>query len=143
RGANLGQVSWAEGPACSHESKPMALDVHMYKTFMESLLLCYKHSHYERFPMARRARDRYAAPVRLNDRLANSQTKPRVALGVSPGFVAAIKAFEDVREVRRGDALAGVGDFDASQPVLNLGGYPNFSVRLVVLDCVGEEVRHH
>jgi hypothetical protein len=37
-GANLGQVSWAEGPACSHESKPMALDVHMYKTFMESLL---------------------------------------------------------------------------------------------------------
>src|SRR5207244_2209928 len=59
------------------------------------------------------------------------------------GFVGAIKAFEDMRQVFGRNALAGVGYRENNRAGLRLGREAHFAAFVVVLDGIGEEVSDH
>src|SRR4030042_1522613 len=96
--------------------------------------------HGEGGPVARRAFDGDGAAVGLGYPATDAEAKPGPALDAASGLVYSVEAVEDVRQVLRGDAHAGVAD-----PQLDLlavhppaGGDP--AARRRVLDAVVQEV---
>src|SRR5439155_22201636 len=67
---------------------------------------------------ARLAGDFYHAAVGVDDGFADGEAKAIAARGAGAGFVGAIKALEEVRNVLGGYALTGVGDGQEGGPVV-------------------------
>ena len=74
-----------------------------------------------------------------DDGFGDGEAEAAVAGGTA-GFVGAVEAVEDVRQVGLGDARAGVCDGECGGAVVAVGADADLAAVVVVVDGVGEEV---
>ena len=75
----------------------------------------------------------------MHDGLGNGETEAAMTGGGSR-FVAAMEAFENVRQIFGGNSRAGVGDDECRRTVFILARHPDFAALMVVFDGVGKQV---
>ena len=78
----------------------------------------------------------------LNDHFADGQAQAAVTAGARPRFVGAVEPLEDVGHILRSDADAGIGHAQDRMLVFHTRGDPNLTMILVVLNGIGQQVRH-
>src|SRR5262249_46107224 len=93
--------------------------------------------------LAEPALHRHRATVGLREMLDNRESEARAAAGPGPGPAHAVEALEDVRQVLRGDALAGVADDQARPCILLLESQGDRAGRRRMADGIVDEIREH
>ena len=77
-----------------------------------------------------------------NDHFADGQAQAAVTAGARARFVGAVEPLEDVRHILGSDADARIGHAQNRMAVFHTRGDPNLTMVLVVLNRVGQQVRH-
>jgi hypothetical protein len=81
-----------------------------------------------------------AAALGVNDCFADRQAQAVATLDAGAGLVHAIEPFKQVRDVFRGDALAGVGHGKEDSVALGASREADFPLVAVEVDGVGQQV---
>ena len=78
--------------------------------------------------------------MRLDNGLANGEAQTGAAIGARAGFISAIEAFEHVRKVFRGNALACVGHRNHCRTLFGTRLHADLPILAVVMDRVGQKI---
>src|SRR5437660_5743860 len=78
----------------------------------------------------------------LDNRFCDGQSETRAAIGPAARGIGAPESFEDVRQVRCGNALASVGDRESYHTLVLLNGNTNLAMVFVVVNGVSKKIRN-
>src|SRR6266853_4975848 len=104
---------------------------------------CCRHPHGESGASAQLTGHANTATVGFDDGFADSQAQAAVAATTGARSVGTIKALKNVRNIFRGDALPGVEHSENSVAVFCAGANANFTIWLVVVNSVSQQVGDH